>query len=124
MTARIFQRNARPSLFISEFLTLFVIGVLLAVARIATASLWLPIGLHAGWILLNTLFMGTTMVSQSLKRGDYRWGTGAEAIPWVGTELKTGLLPLAVLAVTGFALLGWLRVRNRFRPASPPAPES
>lgn len=52
MTAEIFRRNAQPALFLSEFLTLFAIGLILALARTRTASLWFPIGLHAGWIFI------------------------------------------------------------------------
>ena len=123
MTAEIFRRIAQPALFISEFLTLFAIGLLLALARTRTASLWLPLGLHAGWIFINTLYMGTTLTTKALKRGDFSLGSGPSAIPLIGSQLKIGLLPLAVLLLSGLALLWWLRLRlHKLPPASLPCP--
>lgn len=112
MTAEIFRRNVRPALFLSEFLTLFAIGLILAVTRVRTASLWLPIGLHAGWIFMNALYMGATVTTRSMRQGKFNWGEGDTAIPLIGAQLKIGLMPLAVLALTGLAVLWWLRLRG------------
>lgn len=120
MTATIFQRNARPSLFLSEFLTLFAIGLILAVARVRTASLWMPVGLHAGWIFVNTLYMGSTMTTRALRDGKFNLGSGENAIPLIGTQLKIGLVPLLVLLVTGIAVMAWLRLRAHKLPPSAP----
>jgi uncharacterized protein len=117
MTAAIFQRNARPALFLSEFLTLFVIGLILAHARVRTSSLALPIGLHAGWVFINTLFMGTTVATRALRRGDFSLGTGDDAIPLIGEQLKIGLIPLGVLLLTALAVIGWLQLRQKKLPA-------
>lgn len=117
MTAEIFRRNLQPALFVSEFLTLFVIGLILAWTRVNTASLWLPIGLHSGWIFMNTLYMGTTRTTRALSQGQFSLGEGDNAIPLIGTQLKIGLLPLAVLGLTALAVLWWLRFRLRKLPA-------
>ena len=112
MTAAIFRKKAEPKLFFSEFLTLFAIGVILARARCATKSLWLPIGLHAGWIFANTLCLGMTMPADALKAGGFQFHAGGTGIPWIGEELKIGLLPLATLILTWLALEWRLRRRG------------
>ena len=111
MTFEIFRRNAQPALFLSEFLTLFAIGLILAWARVRTASLWLPIGLHSGWIFMNTVYMGATVTTRAMRQGKFNLGEGDAAIPLIGSQLKVGLLPLAVLALTSLAVLWWLRLR-------------
>ena len=116
MTAEIFRRVAQPALFLSEFLTLFAIGLILAWARVRTASLWLPIGLHSGWIFINTLYMGATMSTRAMRQGRFNLGSGENAIPLIGAQLKIGLLPLAVLGLTSLAVLWWLRLRLKKLP--------
>lgn len=117
MTATIFQKNAKPALFLSEFLTLFAIGLILAHVRVRTASLAMPIGMHAGWIFVNTLYMGSTVPTTALKRGKFNLGTGDNAIPLIGNQLKIGLVPLGVLLITWVAVVWWLRLRARKAPA-------
>ena len=41
---------------LSAFATLFLIGCILSDARVLTRSLWMPIGLHAGWIFVSGTF--------------------------------------------------------------------
>ena len=113
MTAAIFRRTVEPARFFPEFLTLFAIGVILARARCATRSLWLPIGLHAGWIFSNALCSGMTKTSAALDAGGYQLAAGSARIPWIGPELKIGLLPLITLLITAAALEWWLRRRTR-----------
>src|SRR5207244_13351312 len=48
--AHAFDGIGDPMMLTSAFTTLFVIGWILADARVLTHSLWLSIGLHAGWI--------------------------------------------------------------------------
>jgi membrane protease YdiL (CAAX protease family) len=112
MTAAIFKQKAAPALFVSEFLTLFAIGVILARARCATRSLWLPIGLHAGWVFANAVCLGSTKVSDALGEGKFAWTIGNTRIPWIGHELKIGLLPLLTLMVTAVAVEWWLQRRG------------
>lgn len=109
MTAAIFRKKAEPGLFFSEFLTLFAIGVILARARCATRSLWLPAGLHAGWIFANTLCLGMTRPSPALSAGGFQLHAGTASIPWIGEQLKVGLLPLVTLILTAAALEWRLR---------------
>ena len=109
MTAAIFKKKFEPTLFVSEFLTLFAVGVILARARCATQSLWLPAGLHAGWIFANTLCLGLTNVSDALLAGNYDMVMGGTRIPWIGQELKIGLLPLGTLVITALAVEWWIR---------------
>ena len=45
-----------PMIVLAAFATLFLIGCILADARVLTLSLWLPIGLHAGWIFASGTF--------------------------------------------------------------------
>jgi membrane protease YdiL (CAAX protease family) len=93
--------------------SLFVAGWILGRATTATASLWLPIGLHAGWIL------GVQTTNLFLKLSA---GSATGFLPWVGPSLvsgavPTGLLPLAGLLLTG--LLTRLYLRHVYRPAAP-----
>jgi hypothetical protein len=64
-----------------------------------TRSLWLPIGLHAGWVFGIGFFAGVARASKTVR--DDR------LLPWIGETLKIGLVPLAVLVLTG-CLLAWL----------------
>lgn len=88
-----------PLLLGAGFLTLFAIGWILADARLETRSLWLPIGLHAGWIFANGTFSKAAH-RQSL------------ILPWLGKDLLVGILPL-MLALASWALVrGWLWYAN------------
>jgi membrane protease YdiL (CAAX protease family) len=87
---------SQPMLVLAGFTTLFVIGVALAHARLRTRSLWLPIGLHAGWIFFSEAF------SKIARRE-------VEALPWLGKSLLIGLVPLAVCLLSWVLLRIWLR---------------
>ena len=80
----------------SAFATLFVFGCILAVARLNTHSLWLPIGLHAG------LIFGS---------GTFSWLMHRQmiAFPWVGKNLLVGIVPLGVAAITWIMMRAWLK---------------
>ena len=103
--AHSFWQFSDPTLLAAGFLTLFAIGCILADARLLTRSLWLPIGLHAGWILANGTF------SKAAHRD-------ALALPWVGKDLLVGIAPLIL------ALASWALVRLWVKYAHPPAPSS
>ena len=85
-----------PMLVLAGFTTLFIIGLILADARLVTRSLWLPIGLHSGWILASAVFA-------KLARRDLL------ALPWLGKNMLIGLVPL------GVCLLSWVLLRLWFR---------
>jgi membrane protease YdiL (CAAX protease family) len=90
---------------LAECATLFLAGWILGEARLRTRSLWLPVGLHAGWIFGIGLYAGLTRASKAVRRD--------ELLPWVGETLKSGLVPLAMLAVTGVVVWAYLRLNNR-----------
>lgn len=92
LLGQIFHRFADPISMASGFLMLSVVGVVLGYARYRTASLWLPVGLHAGWVFGMGIFKAAT------------WPVGnlPETIRlFVGLNLLEGLLPLSVVLVTG-----------------------
>lgn len=85
-----------PMMVLAAFATLFLIGCILADARILTCSLWLPIGLHAGWIFASGVFswLGRRQMV---------------ALPWLGKNLLVGIVPLGLAAVTWIVMRLWLR---------------
>ena len=66
-----------------------------------TNSLWLSIGLHCGWVFGLKLFSKLTTIPPKLQKGEY--------LPWVGRDLKEGLVPLLFVALTGLIVFFWLR---------------
>jgi len=91
-----FDQFREPMLVLGGFSTLFVIGTALGHARLGTRSLWLPIGLHAGWILASEAF--GKMARREIV-----------ALPWIGKNLLVGLVPLAICLLTWLLLRTWLR---------------
>ncbi len=96
-----FQSGTPPGVVLSGCVTLFVIGLILAWAAARTRSLWLPIGLHAGWIFGQQV---TNLI------GKFRIKPPDALMPWLGPNVvsgmvPTGVIPLAALLVTG--LLAW-----------------
>jgi len=95
--AHAFVQFGEPVLVLAGFSTLFLIGWILADSRIRTASLWLSIGLHAGWILGNGVFNRVARREVIL-------------LPWLGRNLLVGLIPLAVLGLTWIVIrIVWTR---------------
>jgi hypothetical protein len=93
--AHSFDQFTEPMLVLAGFTILFVIGVILAVARLRTQSLWLPIGLHAGWILASGAF--NKIAHREIV-----------ALPWLGKSLLVGVVPLCVCLVSWILLGAWL----------------
>jgi membrane protease YdiL (CAAX protease family) len=85
-----------PMMVLAAFATLFVIGCILADARVLSLSLWLPIGLHAGWIFSS---------------GTFSWLVRRQivALPWLGKNLLVGIIPLGMAAVTWIVMRLWLK---------------
>ena len=85
-----------PMMVLSAFATLFLIGCILADARVLTRSLWLPIGLHAGWIFAS---------------GAFSWLARRQmlALPWLGNNLLVGIVPLCLAAITWIVMRLWLK---------------
>lgn len=103
----ILARFLQPLHLLDAFATLAVAGFVLAYARWRTASLWLPLGLHAGWIFSITLFKELTVVVRASKAA---WSF------WIGSTLREGVAPLVMLAVTG--VLVYVFTRRDVRTAS------
>ncbi len=91
-----FSQFREPLLVFAGFTALFLLGWILADTRMRTRSLWLPIGLHSGWILASALF------SKIARRE-------IVALPWLGKSLLVGIGPLCVALVTWAIVLVWLR---------------
>jgi len=94
--AHSFGRVGDPMMLASAFATLFLFGCILAVARVHTHSLWLPIGLHAGWIFAAGAF----------NRIAHR---GMLELPWLGKNLLVGIIPLVIAGLTWLIMRNWLR---------------
>ena len=85
-----------PMMVLSAFATLFLIGCILADARVLTCSLWLPIGLHAGWILASGMF---SWLARPQRIG----------LPWLGKNLLIGIIPLGLAAITWIVMRLWFK---------------
>jgi membrane protease YdiL (CAAX protease family) len=85
-----------PMMVLAAFATLFLIGCILADARVLTASLWLAIGLHGGWIFAS---------------GTFSWLARQQmlTLPWLGKNLLVGIIPLGLAAVTWVLMRLWLK---------------
>ncbi len=84
-----------PTLLAASFTTLFLIGLIMADGRVTTRSLWLPIGLHAGWIFANGLV-------------NRLWSPEAVMLPWLGRNLLVGIVPLGIGGLTWLLMRVWL----------------
>jgi membrane protease YdiL (CAAX protease family) len=94
--AHSFDQFTEPMLVLAGFTTLFLIGVILAHARLRTRSLWLPIGLHAGWVFASGAF--NKIAHREIV-----------ALPWLGKNLLIGVVPLFVCFVSLILLGAWLK---------------
>ncbi|MFN2508617.1 MAG: type II CAAX prenyl endopeptidase Rce1 family protein [Chthoniobacterales bacterium] len=94
--ANSFSQFREPILVLAGFTTLFLLGWILADAKIRTRSLWLPIGLHAGWIFASAIF-------NKVARREF------DALPWLGRSLLIGIAPLCVGLLSWAVVRLWLR---------------
>jgi len=94
--AHAFDGVGDPMLLSAALATLFFIGLILADARVLTYSLWLPIGMHAGWIFGSAGFARLAR-QQTL------------ALPWIGKNMLVGIIPLVVAALTWLVMRAWLK---------------
>lgn len=105
LVGKILLHFTEPLFFVTDFATLFGIGMILAWSRLRTGGLWFAIGLHAGWIVA---FKGFNLL--------YKAVDGHALHPWgIGDSLKSGILPMLALGLTAWAChyavrcLGWQR---------------
>jgi membrane protease YdiL (CAAX protease family) len=94
--ANSFAQFGEPMLVAAGFTTLFLLGWILADGRMQTRSLWLPIGLHAGWIFASAVF-------NKVARRE------VDALPWLGKNLLIGIAPLCVALISWAMMRAWLR---------------
>jgi membrane protease YdiL (CAAX protease family) len=94
--AHAFVQFTDPLLVAGGFTTLFLIGWILADARLQTRSLWLPIGLHTGWIFASGAFNKIALRQLIV-------------LPWLGKNLLVGIVPLGVACLTWLIMRGWLK---------------
>jgi membrane protease YdiL (CAAX protease family) len=85
--AHSFSQFADPMMVLAAFATLLLIGLILADARLRTASLWLPIGLHSGWVFSSGVI--GKMTRQTILM-----------LPLLGKNMLIGLIPLCLGLVT------------------------
>jgi len=93
--AHAFDALGDPMMLASALATLFLIGWILADARVLTHSLWLSIGLHAGWIFSSGAF--SRLARQH-----------ALGFPWIGKNMLVGIIPLGVAALTWVIMRIWV----------------
>jgi uncharacterized protein len=94
LLAHIGERFIHMEDFIGVFMTLFVVGVVLAMARYKSGKLWMSIGLHAGWVFAMKVFLDLTN------------NTGTAHPVLYGRDLREGMVPLLFVFMTGGAV--WL----------------
>lgn len=89
---KVIGQFSEPKAVFGVFTPLLALGVVLAYARWRTASLCLPVGLHAGWIFANSVLGGVTAATSR-----------PDSLMWVlsGATMKQGLVPLAGIVLAG-----------------------
>ncbi len=105
--AHSFWQFGDPLLVAAGFFTLFAVGCVLADARLQTRSLFLPIGLHAGWIFASSVF------SKAAHRETL-------ALPWIGKDLLVGILPLTIALASWGLMRSWVHYAGARSPQSAP----
>jgi uncharacterized protein len=94
--AHSFSQFSNPMLVGAALTTLFLIGWIMADGRVRTRSLWLPMGLHAGWIFASGVFNRLAH-------------HGVVILPWFGKNLLVGIVPLVVGCLTWLLMRAWLK---------------
>ena len=111
MLGRMLSGLSQPSQVFPGFLTLGAIGWLLAWCRERTGALWVPLGLHAGWIFWFKSYTFFTAPLTHQGTQSWWWGSG---------RLHDGWLTFAVIAVTSAFFMGVLgRRKSPANPANP-----
>ena len=84
----VFSQWSEPMLVAASFTTLLAVGWVLGWAMQRTQSLWLGIGLHAGWVFCVQGF------------GKFAHFAPGK-LPWIGADIRIGLAPLLTVILTG-----------------------
>jgi membrane protease YdiL (CAAX protease family) len=97
------EKFSEPALLGAGFTTLFLVGWVLGWAVLRTRSLWLGIGLHAGWVF------GKFGFAKLSKRAI------TDTMPWLGDDMIVGLGALAVVASSWFVTWLWINYADSRR---------
>jgi uncharacterized protein len=89
----VFHQFSDPLLVLGLFITLAILGLMLAHAALRTRSLWLPIGIHAGLIFAK---MGFSKVAKRIQ----------DIMPWFGSDITVGIGSIMILLFLWFVI--WL----------------
>lgn len=101
LLGKLFGRFSDPLLVGGGFMTIFILGLLLAHSAVRTRSLWLSIGIHAGTVFGKMSF---NKLTKQL----------TQAPPWFGPELTVGLGSVVTLLFLWFVI--WLLFLRRAFP--------
>jgi membrane protease YdiL (CAAX protease family) len=93
-------RLSEPLLVAQGFLTIGILGLILAHATMRTSSLWLPIGIHSGVVFAK---MGLNKLTKRLE----------DMAPWFGNDITMGIGSVAVLLFLWF-MIWFIFLRNKF----------
>ncbi len=96
----VFSQWSNPAIVFASFTTLVAVGWVLGWATQRTHSLWLGIGLHAGWVFCVQGFAKFARFAPGM-------------LPWIGADIRTGLAPLATVILTGVLCRAWLNHGKR-----------
>ncbi len=100
----LFWQFREPRLIVGGLLTLFLVGMVLGYTVLKTRSLFMAMGLHAGWVL-------------ALRTFDLLTRRHGNPSVWLGKDLITGLAPVVLIATTWALLAVWLSRRPQPDPA-------
>lgn len=107
LLGKIAAQVARPGIMLGSVAPCLALGCVLAYARWRTASLWLPIGLHAGLLFVNAIL--PRLVTPPADTG-LKWS-------FATPSLEHGLVPLAAILAAGFLTARFIRPDADDRPA-------
>ncbi len=95
MLGSMLSQYTDPRFLIADFGTLFAAGLLLGWLRIRSGTLWLPIGIHAGWVFA---LKGASLLM--------RRPPGTMTDSWLlGDSLRSGLLPMLMVLASAAACM-------------------
>ena len=98
----LFWQFSHMDLLLGTLFTLFLMGCVLGFAVVRTGSLYLAVGLHAGWVFALKLLSHITHITRR-----------PESSRWIGDDMRSGLAPAVLMAATGLILLLLLRRRQK-----------
>ncbi len=96
----VFGQWSEPVMVAASFTTLLAVGWVLGWATQRTHSLWLSIGLHAGWVFCVQGF------------GKFAY-FAPDKLPWIGADIRVGIAPLITVILTGLVCRVFLAYGTR-----------